>query len=185
MKILDKIGLALFSMLTLVISIVLLLIGFKIVDSSIFSILIGKVLMSQNSTYIMEGTCVVLSLLALRCLFFGQDSAGESSDGILLQNNDGKLLITMKTLENIVEGVVGEFPSINSAITKVRFDKESNIIINIGLDIKEGTNIKELSSKLQSRVKKCIKETTNLDLNAVDIEVKNVEVKTNDEKKEK
>lgn len=185
MKILEKIGLALFSMLTLVISVVLLLIGFKIVDSSIFSILIGRVLMSQNATYIMEGTCIVLTLLSLRCLFFGQDSEGGLDDGIMLQNNDGKLLITKKTLENIVDGVVNEFPSINSANTKVKFDKENNIIINIGLNIKEGTNIKELSSKLQERVKKNIKETTNLDLNSVDIEVQNVEVKANDEKNEK
>ena len=185
MRFLDKVGLAIFSMLILVISIVLILIGFGFIDSAIFSILIGKVLLSQNYTYIMEGICLVLSLLSLRCIFFGQDDSNGSEEGVLLQNNDGKLLITKTTLENIVEGVVKEFPSINKATTNVKFDKESNIIIDIALDIKEGTIIKDLSSKLQTRVKKSIKETTNLDLNAVDIEVKNVEVKAGeDETKE-
>lgn len=174
MKILDRLGLALFSMLILVIAIVLILIGFGFVDASIFSILVGKALISQEGTYIMIGVCVALVLLSLRCLFFGQDSMEGSEEGIMLQNNDGKLLITKTTLENLVEGVVAGFPSIDNAETEVKFDKDSNIIINIVIDVKDGTVIKELSSKLQSRVKKGIKDATNLDLNSVDIEIKNV-----------
>lgn len=177
MKILDRLGLALFSMLVLTISIVLLLIGFGFVDASMFSILIEKVLESQQSTYIMEGICVGLSLLSLKCLFFGQDSLGKSEEGVLMQNNNGKLLITKTTLENIVAGTVKEFPSIRNATSKVQFDKENNITINMVIDIEEGTIIKDLSSKLQTRVKKNIKDATNLDLNSVDIEIQNVEVK--------
>ena len=186
MKFLDRVGLALFSMIVLVISVVLILIGFNIIDSSIFSILIGKVMLTQNAIYIMEGCCVFLILLSLRCLFFGQEGMGSSEDGVLLQNSDGKLLITKQTLENIVDGVTKEFPSINSAKTKVTFDKDNNILINMILDIKEGTVIKDLSSKLQSRVKKSIKEATNLDVQSVDIEILTVKNKTtNDENNEK
>lgn len=185
MKILDRLGLALFSMLILVISIVLILIGFGFVDASIFSILVGKALISQEGTYIMIGVSVVLVLLSLRCLFFGQDSMEGSEEGIMLQNNDGKLLITKTTLENLVEGVVAEFPSIDNAETDVKFDKDSNIIISIVIDVKDGTVIKELSSKLQSRVKKGIKDATNLELESVDIEIQNVNSKDTTKEEEK
>lgn len=185
MKILDRLGLALFSMLILVISIVLILIGFGFVDASIFSILVGKALISQEGTYIMIGVSVVLVLLSLRCLFFGQDSMEGSEEGIMLQNNDGKLLITKTTLENLVEGVVAEFPSIDNAETNVKFDKDSNIIISIVIDVKDGTVIKELSSKLQSRVKKGIKDATNLELESVDIEIQNVNSKDTTKEEEK
>ena len=186
MRFLDRVGLALFSMIVLVISVVLILIGFNVIDSSIFSVLIGKALLSQKAMYIMEGCCIFLALLALRCLFFGQDGASGSEDGILLQNSDGKLLITKQTLENIVEGVTNEFPSINTSKIKVTFDKDSNILINMILDIKEGTVIKDLSSKLQANVKKSVKEATNLDVKSVDIEILTVKNKlTNDENNEK
>ena len=181
MKFLDKVGLVIFSMLSLIISIVLVLIGFKFVDASIFSVLVDKVLASQQYTYTMIGVCVMIILLAIRCLFFGQDS-NSYGEGILLQNNDGKLLITKTTLENLVEGVVKDFPSINNAVTNVDLDRENNIAINIVLDVKEGTVIKDLSSKLQAKVKKEIKDATNLELSSVDIEIQNVDI--NEETKE-
>lgn len=186
MKILDRIGLALFSMIVLVLSIVLILIGFGFVDVSIFSVLVSKVLETQNSTYIMEGICFVVALLSLKCLFFAHYTMKRANEGVMMQNNNGKLLITKTTIENIVAGTVKEFPSVKNSDLSVNFGKEDNIIIDIILDVEEGTIIKDLSSKLQTRVKKNIKETTNLDLDSVDIEIQSVEVKkseTEDEKK--
>lgn len=185
MKILDRIGLALFSMVVLTISIVLLLISFGFVDISIFSILIEKVLQASHSTYIMQGTCVVLALLSLKCLFFSSSSRS-SEEGVLMQNNNGKLLITKTTLQNIVTGTLKEFPSIKNSKLSVQFGKDDNIIISIVIDVEEGTIIKDLSTKIQTRVKKNIKETTNLDLSSVDIEVQSVEIKkseTEDDRK--
>ena len=103
MKFLDKLGLALFSIVTLVISIVLCLMVFGWMEPTIFSILIGKVLANQTYSYIMLGVCIFLILLAIRCIFFA-DNQEESDDdtGILLQNEDGKLLITKETLRNMV-----------------------------------------------------------------------------------
>ena len=175
MKILDRIGLAVFSMITLVISVVLILIGFGVIEPTIFGIIIGKVIISQQYTYIMIGICVCLTLLAVKCLFFGQASSWNDDEGVLLQNSDGKLLITKNTILNIVEGITGEFPSIEHSEVEVKFDKENNIIINIALDVKKDTIIKELSAKLQNRVKKEIKASTTLDLNSVDIEIHSIE----------
>lgn len=185
MKFLDKLGLAIFSILILTISILLLLIGFNFMEPTIFSVLIAKVLISQKATYIMIGVCIILILLALKCLFFRDTSYKDKDEGILLQNNDGKLLITKTTLENLVEGVVKEFPSIENASSKVIFDKENNVFINVTINVKEGTVIKDVSSKLQTKIKENIKKATDLELNSVDIEVQNVQAKKhNEDKKE-
>ncbi len=175
MKILDRVGLALFSMIVLVLSVVLILIGFGVVEPTIFGVLIGKITISQQYTYIMIGICVCLTLLAVKCLFFGKASSWDGDEGILLQNNDGKLLITKSTILNIFEGITSEFPSIEHSEVDVKFDKENNIIINISLNVKKDAIIKELSAALQSRVKKEIKASTTLELNSVDIEIHSIE----------
>jgi len=184
MKFLDRVGLAIFSMLILIVSIVLILIGFNLVDVSIFSVLIGKVLVSQQATYIMIGVCGVLALLALKCLFFGQSLSRDSGDGVLLENSDGKLMITKSTIQSIVQGVIKERSEVLDSRTEVIFDKNSNISISIRLDVKKGTIIKDLSSKLQTKIKKNLKDSTNLDLDSVDIEVHSIEIEEQTEEQE-
>ena len=179
MKFLDKLGLALFSIITLVLSIVLCLIAFGWMESTIFSILIGKVLISQTYTYIMVAVCVLLILLAIRCIFFGEEKEEESDDGILLQNEDGKLLITVETLRNMVEGVINEFPNITDSQVGVMITKENNVIINVSIDVTKNTVIKDTSSKLQIKIKKAVKDAADLELQAVNVRVRNAEVTTN------
>ena len=189
MKFLDKLGLALFSIITLVLSIVLCLIAFGWMESTIFSILIGKVLLSQTYTYIMVGVCVFLILLAIRCIFFSEpkEEIEETDDGILLQNEDGRLLITVETLKNMVEGVINDFPNIIDSAVGVMITKENNIVISVSIDVTKDTIIKDTSSKLQIRIKKAIKDASDLDIEAVNVRVRNVEENyiENDEKDEK
>lgn len=176
MKFFDKLGLALFSIIVLIISIILCLIGFNVMDPTIFTILISKVLISQTYTTIMIVSSVLLLLLAIKCIFFsGVDNVEESNDGILLQNGDGKLLITVETIKNMVEGTVKEFPNIINGKTRVIVTKENDVIINIAIDVSKGTIIKDVSSKLQTQIKKSIKEATDLEVKCVNIEVINAQ----------
>ena len=139
MKFLEKLSLVIFSIIVLVLSVILVLIGFNFVEQSVFSILISKVMMSAQGTYIMIGICVVLIMLAIKCLFFSDSTAlkrDKSEDGVLLQNEDGKLLITRSTLENLVNGVLYEYSEIENAETNVIIDKDGLLtIITIGLTI--------------------------------------------------
>lgn len=181
MKFLEKLGLAIFSIIVLVISIILCLIAFGWMESTIFSILIGKVLISQTYTYIMVGVCIFLILLAIRCIFFSDpkeeddEVIDESENGILLQNEDGRLLITVETLKNMVEGVINDFSNITDSACGVTITKENDIIINVSIDVTKDTIIKDISSKLQIRIKKSIKEATGLELQAVNVRVRNAE----------
>lgn len=127
----------------------------------------------------MIGICVVLIMLAIKCLFFSESTSGKrgkSETGVLLQNEDGKLLITRSTLENLVASVLNEYSEIDSAEANVIIDKENNVAIDVALNVVEGTVLKELSSKLQNEIKDRIREATDLEVNAVDIEIHNVEV---------
>ena len=183
----EKLSLGVFSIIVLVLSVILVLIGFNFVEQSVFSILISKVMMSAQGTYIMIGICVVLIMLAIKCLFFSDSTAlkrDKSEDGVLLQNEDGKLLITRSTLENLVNGVLYEYSEIENAETNVIIDKENNVIIDVTLNVAGGTVLKNLSAKLQNEIKERIRETTDLEVNAVDIEIHNVEVGEKLEKKQ-
>lgn len=182
MKFFDKLGLAIFSLIVLVLSIILCLIGFGVMDYSIFTVLIGNVLMSQTYTNIMIGVCIVLMLLAIKCIFFsGADNTEESNDGILLQNGDGKLLITVDTLKNLVEGTVKEFNNIMDSNANVVITKDNDVIINLSIEVTKTTVIKETTSKLQTRIKKNIKDATDLEVKAVNIQVIKAEDEGNNE----
>lgn len=180
MKFLDRVGLAIFSIIVLIISVLLMLIGFNFIEPSVFNILITKVLMYQQATYTMIGISVILILLSIKCLFFrseANEKRKSSETGILLENEDGKLLITRNTLVNLVDGVVEQFEEVQKYDTDVVIDKQNNVTINVAIEVNEGCVIKELTSKLQTKIKESVKSATDLELTAVDIEVHKVELK--------
>ena len=188
MKFFDKLGLAIFSAIVLIISITLCLIGFGWIEPSVYSILISKAYASQTGTYVLIGSCTVLALLAIKCLFFtdmtSKDDEEEGS-GILLQNEDGRLLITADTLRNMVEGVITDFDEITDSITRINITKENDVIIEISIDVLRGTVIKDVTSRLQTKVKKEIKAATDLEIKYVNVKVRNTGIEKADEDKEK
>lgn len=186
MKFLERLGLAVFSIIVLTLSIVLILIGAGFIEPTIFSILITKIVTVQNYTYILYGVCGILTLLALKCLFFTTPSEDDNYDeeGIQLQNEDGTLLITKTTLCNIVDGVVMEIPKVHTSQTNVIIDKEGNVSLDVIINVANGVTIKDVSSKLQSKIKKTVKESTDLELKFVNIQVINVEIGDIEEVKE-
>lgn len=188
MKFFDKLGLAIFSAIVLIISITLCLIGFGWIEPSVYSILISKAYASQTGTYVLIGSCTVLALLAIKCLFFtdmtSKDDEEEGS-GILLQNEDGRLLITADTLRNMVEGVITDFDEITDSITRINITKENDVIIEISIDVLRGTVIKDVTSRLQTKVKKEIKVATDLEIKYVNVKVRNTGIEKADEDKEK
>lgn len=188
MRFFDKLGLAIFSAIVLIISITLCLIGFGWIEPSVYSILISKAYASQTGTYVLIGSCTVLALLAIKCLFFtdmtSKDDEEEGS-GILLQNEDGRLLITADTLRNMVEGVITDFDEITDSITRINITKENDVIIEISIDVLRGTVIKDVTSRLQTKVKKEIKAATDLEIKYVNVKVRNTGIEKADEDKEK
>lgn len=183
MKLLDKIGLALFSTLILIISIVGCLMIFGWVDAEWIFGVISSAINNQIASNILLVLNIIFILLAMKCIFFESSSKRDMDykNGILLENSDGKLLITKDTLENLVNGIVKGFDSAVNATTKVELDKENNVLVFVNLTVKENAIIKELTTNLQTKIKNTIKRTSDLEVKEVNVQVKDIEKETTQE----
>ena len=112
----------------------------------------------------------------MKALFFGSVSKGEEkyNDGILLENDDGKLLITKETLISMINAVVAGFEGAKNCQTRVHLDKENNLSIVLTIEATSNTIIKELSNNLQIKIKEKIKESLDLDVTSINIRIKNI-----------
>ena len=122
------------------------------------------------------GVSIVFILLSIRCIFFDPTSKEEIKDkqGVLLENSNGKLMISKETIENLVESVAKGFKEAESITTRVELDKENNVSIFANLVVSSDAIIKELSADLQNKIKERVKMATDLDVKEVNITVKKV-----------
>ena len=174
MKVIEKITLILYSNLILIISVIACLLIFRWLDIDIVQSLVRTLIVSETSSKIILGVSIVFILLSIRCIFFDPTSKQEMKDkqGILLANDNGKLMISKETIENLVEVVIKEYKMAKEVTSRVELDKENNLNIFINLVVGSDTIIKDLSSDLQNRIKNKVKETTDLDVKEVNITIK-------------
>ena len=177
MKIIEKITLALFSTLMLIISIIFCLLVFGWLDANFVGKIITQIINDPISSNVVLGLSILFILLAIRCIFFDSSAKqkNEYKNGILLENAAGKLLITKETIENLVNRVVKGFDSAEEVTTKVELDKDNTVRVYVNLSVKENAIIKELSTNLQTKIKDTIKDTSDLEVKEVNIKVKNIE----------
>ncbi len=190
MKFLDKLGLAIFSLITLILSILVCLIAFGWIDVSIITVALTNAVASQNGMYITIGVCVVLVLLSIKCLFFPSYERRavkeDDEEGILLQNDNGKLLITKGTIKNLVNGTVDDFKNVEAEDVQIALDQNNDVYVNLEINVNKETIIKDVSTKLQNKIKENVKKATDLEIKEINIKVNDVEreeVPTKEEKK--
>ena len=100
----------------------------------------------------------------------------KDKQGVLLENENGKLMISKETIENLVDSVARDFESAREITTRVELDKENNVKIFVNLTVNSNAVIKELSANLQNRIKEKVKKSTDLEVKEVNISVKKVEI---------
>ena len=183
MKILEKITLIVYSNIMLILSIIACLLIFGWLDISLAGDIVYKVLVGETSSKIVLGISIVFILLSIKCIFFDSASKEQIKDrqGVLLQNESGKLLISKETIENLVNSVALNFQSAEDVTTRVELDNDNNVKVYVNLIINSDAVIKELSSNLQNKRKEKIKNATDLDVKEVNITVKKVAEKENKE----
>ena len=181
MKVIEKITLALFSNLMLIISVLLILIIFGWLDINVVHGLVVEWLNNSIISKVVLGFSIVFILLALKAIFFDGESKEEerSKDGIMLENDSGKLMVTRETLENLANSVTKGFENTENVNSKIYLDDEHNVRVLVTLTVKPGAIIKDLSNNLQSRIKETIKTSLDLDVKEVNIRVKNIAPKSN------
>lgn len=176
MRILDKIALILYSYIILVVSILICLIFSGLVEFDLVSDYIKTLVLGETSGKIILGVCIVFILLSIRSIFF--ESSKENGKkkperkGILLENENGKLVISKETIENLINTLAKEDKTVMEVSSKVDVDNESKLIVNIEMVVNQNAIIAELSSNLQQKVKENIKHTSNLEVKTTNIKIK-------------
>lgn len=192
MKILDKIILVIYSMIVLLESVIaiFLIFGWTKVETLV---LITKDVLNNYVAYnIVFALSIIFIMLSIKTILFSsskekkdeskkQDKLG---DGVVLENDEGKLLISRDTIEKLASDVVRNFKNVQDFRTKVIIDVKNNIAIVIELQILQDTVIHDLNTNLQMQVKENIKKVTDLDVKEVNIKVKNIISNTTDKKME-
>ncbi len=176
MKILEKITLIIYSDIMLIVSIILCLLVFGWLDTALVGEIVTKLIVGETSSKVILGFSVVFILLSIKCIFFDSTSKQQIKDrqGVLLENESGKLMISKETIENLVNSVALNFQSAEDVTTRVELDKENNVKVFINLIVNEQAIIKDLSANLQERIKEKIKTATDLEVKEVNITVKKV-----------
>ena len=179
MKLLERITLTIYSCLMLILAIITCLIIFGWIDISLIGNIVQNALKIDLSSKIILGVSIIFILLSIKCIFFGSDSKESlGGEGILLENSNGKLMISKDTLESLVNSVANGFESTEGVKTRVDLDEENNVNVYVNLIVGPNAIIKDLSSNLQTQIKDKIKTATDLDVKEVNIQVQNVVPKT-------
>lgn len=176
MKLLEKVALIIYSNIMVVLALIICFITLGWLDFDLVANVIKAILTNTNYTIAILIVNAVIILLSIKCIFFDSSAknANKEKQGILLENSNGKLMISKDTIENIVNNVAKEFEGAQEVTTKVEIDKESNLKINVNLLITQEVVIKELSSNLQNKIKEAIKKSSDLEVKEVNVRVNNI-----------
>ncbi len=172
MRLVERFSIIVFSGLVLILSCFTMFVSTNLISVSIFEDLFE--VLSENLAITICG-CVLLSLWSIANVFLKSDSRKENVNGILLENENGSLLITKDSISNLVESVLKKNSDVKQESVKIEFTTNKDIIINIVVSVKDSIVMKETSAKLQENIKMIIKKATDLDVKEINIKIKGIE----------
>lgn len=132
MRIIEKITLIIYSNIILIGAVIACLMIFGWLDIEVVQGFVKKIIVSDTSSKIVLGVSIVAILLSIRCIFFDPNSKQKIKDnqGVLLANDNGKLMITKETIENLVEVVTKQYKMAKEVSSKVQLDKNKYTTIS-------------------------------------------------------
>lgn len=175
MKLIDKVIYFIFSTIVLAI-VVIVFMGLLNIGGAnhIFSFIGGMPNMNftqEQMIYIII-VGILLIIMAIKGILF-QTKLEENKDAIILENSSGKLIISRRTLENLVKDISNGVKGVENSSARVNVEKDTDLIISIDIVVKEGS-IKDITKKLQEDVKIAIKKASDLNVSEVNVNIKNI-----------
>ena len=174
MKKLDRVILALFSVLMFLQSILAICIIAGFVRIETVTAFATMAFSGDQTTKIILGLEIVCLLCSIKCIFFDSSEKENKAQGVLMQNDNGKLLISKPTIENIVKSVVKDFASVEDVSVDIDLDTVNNLIVNVNLVVGKDVIIKEITLNMQNKIKEAIKKTSDLEVKEVNVKIKNI-----------
>ena len=117
---------------------------------------------------------VVLTVFSIKEIAFGEKVSREGKEGLILENESGKLIISKESLESLVAGVGKEIEGVESVASRTFIDTEKNVVVEVNVVVGRDVALKDISTDLQKRVKIALKQTADLDVKFVNIKIKNI-----------
>ena len=119
MKFLERFALVIYSYIILIIAVVLSLLIFNWLDFDTVGNMLNALLTGAIASKITLAICVLFILLSIKCIFFDENSKQKlkESQGILLKNENGELMISKDSIENMVKNAVSGFENVIVKIT--------------------------------------------------------------------
>lgn len=184
MKFLDKMILCIFSVLILLAAIFTCSCIFGWIDVTSLFVFTSNALNDQTTCNVLLGLNAVLIIFAIKGIFFDSVTEEEKNigNGIMLENDDGKLLVTKETITSIVNSVVSGFEGVKDQQTRIILDENDDLSILLTIAVTDQAVIKELSNNIQVRVKDAIKKSLDVEVKSLDIKVKDMVAPTKDTK---
>ena len=174
MRILEKFALILFSLLTLIISVVICLILFNIINIEQIKFGMDFIMSDMALTITVLSVSIFCILLSIRCLFFRRKKQikKSTSEDVLLENESGRLLISKNSIENAVNNIVKTTMSKGSDIkVTVDIDPANNISVYVSVVLDNIEKVKSATIDLQMKIKDKIKENFGIDIKQVNIKI--------------
>jgi len=173
MKFLERVTLVVYSLVILILSVVLSLLIFNWMDFVVVTEMLEALITGSLSSKITLGVCVVFILLSIKCMFFDEKSKEvlKEAQGILLKNENGQLMISKETIDNMVKNAVVGFENVKQCNTRIDVNEENQLKITLYLTVNENVVIKELASNLQTKIKDEVKKISDLDVQEVNVKV--------------
>lgn len=177
MKFLERFTLVVYSYIILLVAVVVSLLVFNWLDLDTVTEMVEALITGDVSSKIILAVNVVFMLLSIKCIFFDERSKEKAKEAqsILLKNENGELMITKETLDNMVKSAVAGFENVKECNAKIYVNNENEIAITLYVVVNENVVIKELASNLQIKVKEEIKKTSDLDVKEVNVKVVNLQ----------
>ena len=189
MRALDRLISFIFSVIMLMVSVVLILVGVGVVEPQMLIDMLNehvfvKDVIASNMFNAVTITGLVLLLASLKTTIFLSLFKVKDKAPILVKTQNGEVEIAQETIISTVKNVAVSFDNIKDVQATMQKRKKGVVIYAMVL-VYANTNIRETIEEMQRQVKEMVKNTTGVDVLEVNIKVKNIysKQKKNDDRK--
>lgn len=172
-KVIDKIALAMFSVLMLMIAIVFILVFLGVMQYSLLLEGINFIFTQEPTRTVLFVVSIISVILSIKVILFESGTNNPNRGAIEIKGSDGILEIMPTTIEHIALISLSSYPSISDITAKMR-TKDEGIVVMISFSVLPDTNITELVEKLQKTIKDKIEQQTSAKVLEVNITVKDI-----------
>lgn len=175
MRFLDKLISFIFSVVVIVLAVIVCMISVNVLQYGVIDGLLREYVFindSQMNLYLTLSSILVI-LAGLKVTVFSSSLSPNTKKSIMVDTANGKIQIAQDTIENIATSVIKDYDQIKNVQARMAKARKG-INMYMMLMVYEGTNIKEIVTKIQDEVKRQIESTTSVRVCNVDIKIKNV-----------